>query len=86
MFRLLNLKRSVRVELSVRFSCAKFHVALHLLSLHSLFFLFLVQIYNGNVLVLLCYQLKVLLFNISLRRTNTERNILGEGKLDYKAP
>lgn len=86
MFRLLNLKKSVRVELSVMFSCTKFHVALHLLSLYSLlFFLFLVQIYDGHVLVLLCYQLKVLLFNISLRKTNTERNNLGEGELDYKA-
>lgn len=85
MFRLLNLKKSVRVELSVMFSCTKFHVALHLLSLYSLLFLFLVQIYDGHVLVLLCYQLKVLLFNISLRKTNTERNNLGEGELDYKA-
>lgn len=86
MFRLLNLKKSVRVELSVMFICTKFHVALHLLSLHSLFFfLFLVQIYDGNALVLLCYQLKVVLFNISFRKTNTERNIL-EGELDYKAP
>lgn len=60
MFRLLNLEKSVRVGLSLTFSCTPYHVALHLLSLHSLFYLVLVQLCDGKVVVtLLHFQIKV---------------------------